>query len=82
MRPSDQPFLRNAATRAAAAAAARTGADAFGVGAGAGAVAWLLPLLAFAATILAGTFSYYGFERPFLRLKRRFGSISTPPGET
>jgi peptidoglycan/LPS O-acetylase OafA/YrhL len=38
----------------------------------------LLPLTAFAATVLAGTLSYYGIELPFLRLRRRFGSISTP----
>ncbi|HTR31823.1 MAG TPA: acyltransferase [Puia sp.] len=43
--------------------------------------AWLLPLLAFIATILAGTLSFYGIERPFLRLKRKFGSISTPADE-
>jgi peptidoglycan/LPS O-acetylase OafA/YrhL len=37
---------------------------------------WLLPLLAFAATVLAGTLSWFGIERPFLRLRRRFGSMS------
>jgi peptidoglycan/LPS O-acetylase OafA/YrhL len=37
---------------------------------------WRLPLLAFAATVLAGTLSWYGVEQYFLRLRRRFGSIS------
>jgi peptidoglycan/LPS O-acetylase OafA/YrhL len=40
---------------------------------------WTLPVIAFFATILAGTLSFYGIERPFLRLKRRFGSMSAPP---
>jgi peptidoglycan/LPS O-acetylase OafA/YrhL len=39
---------------------------------------WLLSLLAFAATVLAGTLSWYAIERPFLRLRRRFGSMSVP----
>jgi len=39
---------------------------------------WGLPLVAFAATILAGTLSWYGIEEYFLRLRRRFGSISHP----
>jgi peptidoglycan/LPS O-acetylase OafA/YrhL len=39
---------------------------------------WLLPVLAFAATALAGTLSWYGIERPFLRLRRQFGSMSIP----
>jgi peptidoglycan/LPS O-acetylase OafA/YrhL len=38
--------------------------------------AWLMPVLAFAATVLAGTLSYYGIERYFLGLRRRFGSVS------
>lgn len=46
------------------------------------ATGWLLPLLAFPATVLTGTLSYYGIERPFLRLKHRFGSISPTPGES
>jgi peptidoglycan/LPS O-acetylase OafA/YrhL len=37
----------------------------------------LLPLLAFAATVLAGTLSWFGIERSFLLLRRRFGSMST-----
>ena len=44
--------------------------------AGIPAAGWRLPLLAFAATVLAGTLSWYGIERFFLGLKRRFGSIS------
>jgi peptidoglycan/LPS O-acetylase OafA/YrhL len=39
---------------------------------------WFLPLLSFTAVVLAGTLSYYGIEQPFFRLRRRFGSISTP----
>jgi peptidoglycan/LPS O-acetylase OafA/YrhL len=38
---------------------------------------WLLPLTAFAATVLAGTLSYYGIELPCLRVRKRFGSISS-----
>jgi peptidoglycan/LPS O-acetylase OafA/YrhL len=37
---------------------------------------WLLIPLAFAATVVAGTFSYYGIERPFLRMRRKFGSLT------
>ena len=36
----------------------------------------LLPPVAFAATVLAGTASWYGMEQFFLRLRRRFGSLS------
>jgi peptidoglycan/LPS O-acetylase OafA/YrhL len=41
---------------------------------------WLLTLSAvLAATVVLSALSYYGYERPFVRLKARFESVKSRP---